>query len=193
MAAHDETLAQTYADALLELTWEKGVHAEVLAELREFGEVLAREEGFRAFLNTPRIRQQVKKEVVEKVFGAVVSDYTLNFLRIVIDKRRQAHLPRMIEAYEAGYHERAGELVVKVETAAPLEPAQADRLKRALKKKYDKEIILRERLNERLLGGLVLRVGDARIDGSLRTRLEAIGARLEGARFRSEDYYEDQG
>ena len=69
--------------------------------------------------------------------------------------------------------------------------AQRKRLTQTLSKKYDKEVILRERVDEGLLGGLVIQVGDSRIDGSLRTRLQTIGSRLEAARFTSEDYYED--
>ncbi len=191
MTAQQETLATVYANALLDLAFEKGVHAEVLAELREFGRVIEQEADFAAFLGTPNIRQQVKKDVIKKVFGGRVSDPTLHFLLIVVDKRRQGHLAEMIDAFVAGYHDRMGELVVHVETAVPLEGNQRVKLAQALKQKYDKEIILEEKVDDRILGGLVLRVGDSRIDGSLRTRLESIGARLRATRFRSGDYYED--
>ncbi len=191
MGANEESLAHVYANALLDLAFQKGVHAEVLAELREFRRILEQDASFAAFLGTPNIRQQVKKDVVRKVFGKRVSDPTLHFLLIVIDKRRQTALPAIIEAFVAGYHERMGELVVKVESAVPLEGSQRDRLTRTLKRKYDKEIVLEERVDPRLLGGLVLRVGDSRTDGSLRTRLRTIGDRLAATRFRSGDYYED--
>lgn len=191
MGANEESLAHVYANALLDLAFQKGVHAEVLAELREFRRILEQDASFAAFLGTPSIRQQVKKDVIRKVFGKRVSDPTLHFLQVVIDKRRQAALPAIIDAFVAGYHERLGELVVKVESAVPLEGSQRDRLTRTLKQKYDKEIVLEERVDPRLLGGLVLRVGDSRTDGSLRTRLRTIGDRLAATRFRSEDYYED--
>ena len=80
-----------------------------------------------------------------------------------------------------------------VRRSAPLGGDQRTRLTSALKKKFDKDIILDEKVDPRLLGGLVLRSGDTRIDGSLRTRLEAIGARLAATRLRSQDLYEDQG
>lgn len=187
----DDTLPHVYATALLDLAFERGVHKEVLGELREFAEVLNQNEQFRTFLHTPHIRQDVKKKVVDKVFGGQISDTTLNFIRIVIDKRRQLYFTGIVDAYEAGYHVRMDELVVRVQSAVPLETGARDRLVGLLKKKYSKDIHLVESVNERLLGGLVLRVGDARIDGSLRTRLQAVGSRLEATRFRSEDYYED--
>lgn len=193
MAARDDNLATVYAGALLELAFEKGVHAEVLAELRALGEILRQVPRFVTFLNTPNIGREVKKDLVDRVLGGQFSDATQNFLRVVIDKRRQAHLGAMIVAFEDGYHARMGEVVVLVTSAAALVDAQRKRLAAALKRRLDKEIILDERVDPRLLGGMVLRVGDSRIDGSLRSRLESIGARLTAARFRSEDYYEDQG
>lgn len=186
-----DTLPRVYAKALLDLTFEKGVHKEVLGELREFVEVLEDNEQFRTFLHTPHIRQDVKKGVIDRVFGAHFSDVTINFIRIVIDKRRQLYFSQMVDAYEAGYHERMDELVVRVQSTVPLEKSARDRLVAILKKKFSKDIHLQESVNERLLGGLVLRIGDARIDGSLRSRLQAIGERLETIRFRSEDYYEN--
>lgn len=191
MGARDETLANVYATSLLDLAFEKGVHAEILAELREFGHVLEREPAFAAFLDTPNIRREVKKDLITRVFGPKVSDFTLNFLKVVIDKRRQVYLRLMIASFIHGYHERLGELVVKIQSAVGLEAAQRARLTKALKAKFDKEIVLEERVNPRVLGGLVLQVGDTRVDGSLRTRLETIGAKLEATRFRSHDYYED--
>lgn len=191
MSARDEAIANVYATSLLDLAFEKGVHAEVLSELRGFDQVLEREPTFVTFLNTPKIRRDVKKDVITRVFGPKVSDFTLNFLKVVIDKRRQGALRAMISAFIDGYHQRMGELVVKVQSAVPLGDDQRERLSRALKRKFEKEVVLEERVSPRILGGLVLQVGDTRIDGSLRSRLETIGAKLEAARFRSQDYYED--
>jgi F-type H+-transporting ATPase subunit delta len=193
VAARDENLATVYAESLLGLAFEKGVHAEILAELRAFDQVLESEPQFATFMATPNVRREVKKDVITKVFGGRTSDFTLNFLKVVIDKRRQGFLRPIIAAFIAGYHQRMGEMVVKVQTAVPLEQAARTRLTRTLKSKFEKEVVLEERVNPRILGGLVLQVGDMRIDGSLRSRLEIIGAKLEATRFRSQDYYEDQG
>lgn len=187
----DESLASVYATALLDLAFDKGVHGEVLAELREFGALLESEELFASFLNTPKVREDAKQELIKKVFGGVLSDLTLHFLLVTIEKKRQFHLPAIVEAFVSGYHERMGELVVDVASATALDDKQRDRLRALLGKKHQQEIILRERIEEGLLGGLVIQVGDSRVDGSLRTRLEAIGERLRAARFVGEDLYED--
>lgn len=187
----EDTLPRIYAKALLDLSFEKGVHREVLAELRRFAEVLAANERFTHFLSTPLVAQADKKGVIERAFGGHLSEVTLNFIRLVIDKRRELFLPRIVDAYEDGYHVRMDELVVRAQSAVPLSAGQRKALIQTLSSKFSKEIHLVESVSERLLGGLVLCVGDARIDGSLRSRLEAIGSRLEATRFRSQDYYED--
>ena len=190
-SVQDETVAHVYANAMLDLAFEDGVHAEVLAELRGFAEILATEPNFADFLNTPGIQIQAKKDVISRVFGGQISDHTLHFLQIVIDKRRQGVLQAVIRAFVDGYHDRMGELVVHVESAVPLTGSHRNRLEALLKQKHSKEIILEERVNPRILGGLVLKVGDRRIDGSLRTRLKGVGNMLETARLTSEEYYED--
>lgn len=189
--AGDDNLPSIYAKALLDLSFEKGVHREVLAELNGLAKVLADNERFTLFLSTPNIAQEAKKGVVERAFGGHLSELTLNFIRLVIDKRRELALPKIVEAFEAGYHVLMDELVVRTQSAVPLSTSQRKSLTQTLSKKFSKEIHLVESVNEQLLGGLVLRIGDTRIDGSLRTRLEAVGSRLEAARFRSQDYYED--
>lgn len=191
MGARDESLAQVYATALLDLAFEKGVHAEVLGELKGFDQILSENVKFADFLYAPNIRQDVKKDVLQKAFGGSFSDVTLNFLRVVIDKRRQLSLRGIIAAFVEGYHERMGELVVQVYSAAELDQGQRSRLSASLKKKYNLDVILQEQVKPELLGGLVLKVADERIDGSLRTRLETIGSRLTRIRLNSEDHYED--
>lgn len=191
MAVREETIAAVYANALLDLSFEKGVHREVLGELSEFNRILEGEAQFALFLGSPQIRPATKKDVLDKAFGSGISEVTLNFLKIVIDKRRQHALPAMIEAFTSGYHDRMGELVVNVDSAVPLSSPSRERLLKTLRAKYNKEIILQERVQESLLGGVVIRVGDSRIDGSLRSRLQTIGSKLDSIRLQSEDYYED--
>ena len=189
--ADPETLARVYAQALLELAFDKGVHGEVLAELREFRALIASEPTLEAFLGVPSISPDVKKDMIGRVFGGKLSDVTLNFLKVLLDKGRVTAFGKIVSAFEDGYHLRQGELVVQVTSAVALDDEQRERLARVLKGKFNKDVLLEEGVDEGLLGGLVLSIGDQRIDGSLRSHLETVGARLRGSRLRSEVYYED--
>lgn len=192
MAARGDAVVRVYSDALLELAFEKGVHAEVLHELQEL-ERIPRDGKLREFLSSPRIRTQAKKDVIEKVFGGMLSDITLNFLKLLLDRGRELHLRDIIKAYIDGCHQRMGELVVVAESAVPLTSPQREWVQRAVthRRHKGKDILLEERVRPALLGGLVLTAGDQRIDGSLRAKLNEIGSRLAAMRLRSEELYED--
>jgi len=177
-----DTIALVYAQALLELAFEKGIHAEVLADLFEVQRALADDPRALAFFVAPHIRGEAKKQAVDRAFGGRVAQVLTDFLKVVIDKGRQASLPAIIDRFEELYHERMGETVVSVRSAVPLdEPARA-RLKEALKRRLEREPLLEETVDAALLGGLVIRTGDSVVDGSLRHRLASIAERLDATR-----------
>lgn len=184
MDPREAKLVNVYASALLDVAFEKGVHAEVLQELK--GVV-------KAVLSVPRLGVMLhlgdarRAAIVSKVFGRHVSDVTLNLLQAVMKRRRAALLPGILKAYTEGYHERQGEVVASITTAVPLEEPQRANIVARLKKRFQKDIVVEERVDPRIIGGIVVRVGDLRIDGSLRTQLDAIEARLLAARIRDKD------
>ena len=105
----DESLASVYATAMLDLAFSKGVHAEVLAELRTFRDVLNREGSFRDFLNTPSVGQEVKKGLITKVFGGQISDPTLNFFQIVLENLACVWTFVRVHVRRGGSHSRRGD------------------------------------------------------------------------------------
>jgi F-type H+-transporting ATPase subunit delta len=190
-----DAVAHVYATALLELAFTKGVPAEVLRDMRELGRIFHDDPKSFAFLVTPHIRKESKRQVIDRAFGGRVSEIVQNFIKVVVDKGRAQALPDMVRSFIQQYHERQGELMVKVATSHPLEDEQRDKLRGVLKKKFASrgytEIVLEERVEPRLLGGMVVRTGDNLYDNSLRTRLNAIGERLRAGRLKVEESYED--
>ncbi len=191
MDSRESKLAKVYASALLDVAFEKGIHAQVRQELEAVCKLIP---------DVPSIGvafQLGDEERIAKIYKVLekhLSEVTLNFLHVVARRRRGALLDAILKAYIVGAHERLGEVVAHVDTAVPLDDSQRRSLNAVLKTKFDKDIVLQERVDPRLMGGLVVRVGDLRIDGSLRTRLEAMEARLTAVRFRSkDDDHEDQG
>jgi F-type H+-transporting ATPase subunit delta len=184
-------LANVYATALLDVAFQKGIHAQVRQELEAVCKVIPEVPAIGVAFQLGDQKQIAR---ILKTFEKHLSEVTLNFLQVTARRRRGGLLPQILEAYIAGQHERQGELVAQVRTAVPLEDVQRRSIAAALKKKFEKDIVLEERVDPRLMGGLVMRVGDQRIDGSLRSRLDAMESRLTAVRLRSKDYYdEDQG
>ncbi len=195
MAKGLDGVAHVYAQALHELALSKGVHVEVLRDVREIAKLFKNDPKSFAFFVTPHIRKDAKCAVVDRAFGGRVHEIVQNFLKVVVEKGRIQVLPAMIRSFIQIYHEHQGELMVTVATAQALEDDQRDKLRTVLKKKFAPkgytDIVFDEKVEPRLLGGMVVRTGDDLYDNSLRTRLNAIGERLRAGRVKVEEVYED--
>ena len=92
-------VARNYADTLFSLAEREGAQEEWLALLGEIGALYRESPVFRAFLHTPRVSPDEKKQLLRSVLGDRYPDPFVRFLQVVIDKRRQGLLPLMEEAY----------------------------------------------------------------------------------------------
>jgi F-type H+-transporting ATPase subunit delta len=111
-----------------------------------------------------------------------LSPLLTHFCSFLIDQRRTRDLAAIRDEYVRLAEEAAGRVRGEVVSAVPLEPAQLDRVRAALKRKIGREIDLQAHVDPKLVGGLVARVGDLVFDGSLRTQLAQLRAQLTGER-----------
>lgn len=172
------TVARNYAEALLELAVGES-DVELYAD--QFGDVvrlLEAETDFRHFLETPRIEAAAKKRVLREVFEGVVAERLLRFLLIVIDKGRQRLLPQIADEFAELVNEHFDRLRVQVTVAqAPDEELEA-KLKDHLERLFEREVLPSYRIDAKLVGGVVIRVGDRIMDGSVRRRLHVLRREL---------------
>ncbi len=171
-------VASNYAETLLELAVREG-------EEPRYGELLATVSAliedvpaFRTFLDTPRIPAAEKKRTLREVLSGRVPALFLHFLLVVFDKRRQRWLPAIEAAYRDLLDRREGRIHATVRLPfAPDEDLRAE-LARSLSERLGGEVVPHFLEDERLLGGVVIRVGDRVMDGSLRRRLEDLRSTL---------------
>ncbi|MBR1760019.1 MAG: ATP synthase F1 subunit delta [Schwartzia sp.] len=171
-------LATKYSRAMFLLAEEDGKLAQYGAELRALAEAVAGTPELKAFLESPMIPRQAKQDATEKIFAGELSPMVMNFLRMLLDKQRVALLSEIVQQYENFANEAQGILVADVTTARVLSEALGDRLKAKLSELTGKTIKLRKHLDEKLIGGVVVRMGDTLIDGSLKSRMKALEAQL---------------
>ncbi len=176
-------LGRRYGEALGELASEQHLLDQVEEELAIVREVLDGEPELREFLADPKVPTDTKDLVVQELFAQRLSRITLNFLRLVVAKQRAAYLNDMIDAYIAYANTKRGVIEVEVTTAAPLTESQADALIRKFSEITGRKIRLLTKQDEALLGGVVARIGDLVLDGSVRTRLEMLGESLKRAQL----------
>lgn len=172
-------MARNYAETLFELArrhdgleaFEEGI--ETVATL------LDANPDFRRFLETPRIADRQKKEVVRSAFGDVLPEPLFNFLLITIDKRRQRLLRQIAREFRSLVDEHEGRTHVEVTLARQLDEEAVDDIGRRLSTMLDTQAIPHVRVDPHILGGIVIRTGDTIYDGSLRRRLEGMRRRMQ--------------
>jgi F-type H+-transporting ATPase subunit delta len=151
----------------------------VRRDLRAFEQALADSAELSVALESPSISRPRKRAVVARLAQSLLlSSVAKNFLLVLIDHRRTAELSGILDAFEKLLDERRGILQVEVVSASRLEQRQQDDLKRRLESMTGKTIGLNLKVDEDLVGGVVVRLGSTVYDGSVRGQLEALSRQL---------------
>lgn len=176
-----DALARIYAGALFEEAERAGGQATIESTLAELEDILAmaREDAqFSEFLTSQILAPDNRRDSLRVIFGGKVSDLTLNFLLVLNDKARLDHLGAIAAAYDERLQDRFGRVEVDVYTAAPIDNAQASAIEGRLRDVLGKEPVLHRYVDEAMLGGLRLRIGDQLVDASVATQLRRMRERL---------------
>lgn len=167
-------LAGKYAQAILELAQEKGQLGEVEEQLKQVVEAIEKNSELKVFMNHPRVPAAAKKSMASNLFTAQINDYVLNFLLLVLDRRREALLKQMVEQYTALANEIRNIVVAEVTTAQALSNEQLQALQNKLAQVTGKSVTLQVVVDPAILGGLIVKIGDKLIDGSVSRQLAVL-------------------
>src|SRR5262249_4288789 len=153
--------------------------AAVLEEFDAFvHDLFRRDPQFETFLASSAIGRDRKKEALLKAFDGRASEVFVNFLLVVNQHERLDMLRAIQAAYRDLYDVRAGRIRVLVRSALPLPADQAEMLRQEIRSKFNKEPVLDSQVEPDLIGGMVVRVGDWRLDSSIKSRLHNIREQL---------------
>lgn len=170
----DLTVARRYAQALFELAREQDQLDAVVADLRQVLETVEGHGGLQAMLRHRRIPPAAKQEVLGQVFAGSVGALTLNFLRVLVEHRREESLAETCRQVIHLADAARGVQEAVVRTAAQLPEAELQALRERLRQVTGKQIVLRQQIDPSLLGGVVVKIGDRVYDGSIRRRLATM-------------------
>lgn len=170
--------ARRYAVALLAVAQERGTVDAVAADLEAIGRILAGSRDLRLLVASPIITASRKQAVFRELFGKQVAKETLLFITLLTAKQREALLPVVVEEFLALRDARANVVNVDVTAAVDLTPAQTSTLSGTLERQTGKQVRLRATKDPAIAGGLVVRIGDRVLDGSVRHQLERIRRRF---------------
>jgi F-type H+-transporting ATPase subunit delta len=128
-------------------------------------------------LNTT-ISQGEKEDFLEKVFPTAFSPLLIDFLKLLVKKRRFPELPFIQEEFHRLYEKKQGIQEVKAITVVPLSPPNQEKLREMLKRKLQCEIRLVTEIDRNLIGGFILRFNGTEINATYKNRLEEIRQKL---------------
>src|ERR1035438_1373468 len=151
--------------------------AGILAQLRSVAQVIAGSHELRTVLLSPAVAPSRKRDIVQKLLGASqlgtpLDKQTLNFLYVVIDHRRVADFPAIVDAFEVLLDDRLGFVRADVLSAKPLDSAQQARLETEISRMAGKKAKLKFSTDPALIAGVVARIGSTVYDGSVRGQLD---------------------
>jgi F-type H+-transporting ATPase subunit delta len=178
----EPTIARNYAETLLELAQRAG-------DLRGWGEMIESvanamdtDRRLRMFLESPRLSAGQKNDIIQKAYGATLPRTFVRFLQALVSHRRQMLIPLIAHEYNDLVDRVEGRVHASVTVAR--EPDDSDRnvVTTQLKRALGKDIVAHFHVNPTILGGVVVRVGDTVLDGSVRRRLATLKSRMLGAR-----------
>ena len=169
-----EYLDRRYAYALYEIAEEKGRVDDYLSDLKIVCDVIDENKDLQSVIKHPQISTKDKKNTFINIFKGNIDADLLSFLLILIEKDRIIYLREKFNEFEKIVLENKDIITGVVKTTHALSDEQYDKLILNLEKKYNKKVLLTEIVDERIIGGVYLKVNDQVIDGTLKTRIDEL-------------------
>jgi F-type H+-transporting ATPase subunit delta len=175
-----EEIARVYGDALFDVAKESGQLDEVHEQLGEFADALAENRELQIFLFSPYFSSEEKRDGIARVIEGGEEEL-VNFLELLAEKHRMPAIFRIRGHFDEKWAEENRLLEVRLTSAVPLDEGVVKRVGEEIARKTNKRIDLASEVDESILGGLVLRVGNMVLDASLRAKLERLRKEVASA------------
>lgn len=172
----DSTIARNYAEALLELARRAEDPAGWGKLIRDIANGVQEDITLKHFLESPKISEAQKNEVFFQALGDRVPRHFLRFMQTLVRKRRQMLIPEIAIEYDNLLDIHEGRVHANVTVAKPATEAEETSIAKELSRVIGKTVVPHMNVNPAILGGVVVKIGDTVMDGSVRRRL----ARLKG-------------
>jgi F-type H+-transporting ATPase subunit delta len=168
-----EELARVYAEALFGVAKDKGKLDAIHEQLAQFADAVGENRELQLFFFSPYFSSAEKREGISRAISGAEPEL-VNFLELLAEKHRMPVIFRIRRNFDDLFAEERKLLDVTVTSAIPLDPQVAEQVGAEIEKQTGREVELRSEVDEDILGGLVLRVGNMVLDASVRARLERL-------------------
>ena len=170
-------IARRYAGAIFDIGLKQHSLDRTLEDVRGIAQVFAHRK-LAYLLREPNVPAQRKERAIRQALAGKVLPTSLNLALLVVQRELVDLMPNIARELEQLVLDYKNEAIADVTTATQIDDAQLTQIKQALEKRTGKTIIPRARVQPDILGGVIARVGDQVIDGSVRSRLAALRQQL---------------
>ncbi len=166
-----------YAKALFLLTEEENTTETVLSELSAICDIMRENPEYSRLLDTPALTKDKRISLIDEALGTF-NEGLLNLIKILAEGRLTHIVPELCSRYYDLYCENRGILRAEAVTAVQMSDRQLDKMKARLEAETGKKVILNNKVDKNILGGVMLRYAGVQLDGSVKTRLDKFEAAL---------------
>lgn len=167
-------IASRYAKSLLDLAVEQGELEEVNKDMLLFSQMIDENRDFELMLKSPIISHDKKLTILTQVFDGKVNALTMSIFQILTKKHREAYLPQIAAEFHHQYNFNQGIEEATVITTFALDDKLKAEFSKVVEQISKKKVELTEQVDESLIGGFILKIGDRQIDDSVSSKLKAL-------------------
>jgi F-type H+-transporting ATPase subunit delta len=165
--------ARVYAEALFEVGRDKGKLDTLQQQLTQFADEVDRNRELQVFFFSPYLSTAEKQEGIERAISGAEPEL-VNFLELLVDKHRMTEVFRIRRDFDELWKQENRRLDVTVTSAVELDPAVVEQIGQEVERQTGEKVDLSSRIDDEILGGIVLQVGNMVLDASIRSRLEKL-------------------
>jgi F-type H+-transporting ATPase subunit delta len=181
---HNPRLAARYAKSLIGLAIDKGQLENVFADMKWLQAICKTNGDFVSLLRSPIVKSDKKYKILDSITGDSVNGITKAFIKLLVNKGRESNLPEIASAFVEQYKEHKKIYDVKLITATPASEELKNTILNHLRSTTDMQNIeLETVVDDKIIGGFVLQVGDKLIDGSIAYDLKNISRQFDNNDF----------
>lgn len=174
----EESVSRRYAAALFNQSKAAGTLKETAADLAQVAEMLAGNKALATMIAHPLVTEARKKSVLQAAFSEKVSAATMGFLNLLADKRRTDLLTATKLEFDELLRAHNNIVAATATSAVPLSASQLAALEKALESRTGKDIELTTSVDPSLMGGILVRIGDTVLDGTVKGKLDRLREQL---------------
>ncbi len=174
----DATIARNYAEVLLALAGRAEDPAGWGKLIRDVANGVEQNPKLKLFLESPKISESQKIDLLFKALGDNVPRHFLRFLQMLVRKRRQMLIPEIAQEYESLLDVHEGRLHANVTVARETSAVDEARIAEQLSRVIGKKVVPHMNVNPAIIGGIVVKFGDTVMDGSVRKRLATLRGKM---------------